>query len=813
MFDLIRRTTFAILLLPFLIGAAAAQDAEPQQAAVSTLVSEQVSALARLTARTDAVANTIAANAEDDAKLVDARLELEDILRETLAAGVAFRPRLSEINARLQELGPAPATGAEAAESELVSNERKALTAEKAEINVTLGKAEDLSVRVNGLINKIANLRRDLFTNLLTKRYSIRDMLSSQVVTDILNEGESFRQRVGASLRFAFRFKSQSLMLATVLAFGAAFIASFLGRRLFGRMVRRDPAVEQPSYISRLSVAFWSTLLPSVALIVFLALVSGLYQSYGVLNQDMAAYLDGLIGVIVIAFLVNRLSRSILSPDMPKWRLIAIEPAPARIIIWLVTALGLVVGLDGFAAIISDRLNSPLSTTIIKSLVAAVISGLLIVSVGQVKPFVDETGKSRPWPLWFRLVLFLLGFGSIIAAMAGFISLAQFISQQIVLTGTLVTTAYIGLLASRAISDEGGFAETAAGQWMKTDKGVDDAKLDQYGVLSSVIINVLLALLFVPLVLFQLRFQPGDIAAWLTKAANGFQIGTFSFSPLAILTGIGVFALGYFLTRYFQRWLDGTVMARGRVDPGVRNSIRTVVGYTGLAIAALISISAAGLDLSNLALVAGGLSLGIGFGLQNIVSNFVSGLILLAERPFKVGDWVEAGAISGTVRKISVRATEIETFQRQTVILPNSILINGAVGNWTHRNKLGRIEVPVNVVYASDPHKVRNALMDLTKAHPLVLRNPEPAVLFQGFSDTAMQFEVRAFVADVGTGGQVRNDLRFAVVDAFRREGIELAYTLRPPVAVVVEEKQQSGPVDAPPAEAKTNARPPRRRG
>jgi potassium efflux system protein len=103
--------------------------------------------------------------------------------------------------------------------------------------------------------------------------------------------------------------------------------------------------------------------------------------------------------------------------------------------------------------------------------------------------------------------------------------------------------------------------------------------------------------------------------------------------------------------------------------------------------------------------------------------------------------------------------------------------------------------------------------MDLTKAHPLVLRNPEPAVLFQGFSDTAMQFEVRAFVADVGTGGQVRNDLRFAVVDAFRREGIELAYTLRPPVAVVVEEKQQSGPVDAPPVEAKTKARPPRRRG
>ena len=143
-------------------------------------------------------------------------------------------------------------------------------------------------------------------------------------------------------------------------------------------------------------------------------------------------------------------------------------------------------------------------------------------------------------------------------------------------------------------------------------------------------------------------------------------------------------------------------MARGRVDPGVRNSIRTVVGYAGLALAALMGVSAAGIDLSNLALIAGGLSLGIGFGLQNVVSNFVSGLILLAERPFKAGDWIVAGDVSGTVKKISVRATEIETFQRQTMILPNSMLINTAVGNWTHKNKLGRMDIKVNVAYDAD---------------------------------------------------------------------------------------------------------------
>ncbi|TYL24951.1 mechanosensitive ion channel, partial [Streptococcus pyogenes] len=151
------------------------------------------------------------------------------------------------------------------------------------------------------------------------------------------------------------------------------------------------------------------------------------------------------------------------------------------------------------------------------------------------------------------------------------------------------------------------------------------------------------------------------IQAWAYRLATGVKIGSVTISFTGILTGIVVFVVGYFVTRWFQAWLDDSVMARGRVDTGVRNSIRLIVGYAGMALAALIGVSAAGIDLSTLALIAGGLSLGLGFGLQNVVSNFVSGLILLAERPFKVGDWIVAGDVSGTVKKISVRATEIET--------------------------------------------------------------------------------------------------------------------------------------------------------
>ena len=664
-----------------------------------------------------------------------------------------------------------------------VTTERQALATEKAEINVLLGKAEDLSVQVNGMINRISMLRRDLFTNLLTKRYELTDAIGDQVISDVLTEGQTLRQRLAAAIRGAYRFKFSALMSATSLALLAALAVHFIGRRLFGRLIDRDPGNQHPSYINRLSVAFWSTLLPSFAVLLCFGLAIWLFDTYGLFAGDILQLLAGFLGVIWLGVLINRLSRAVLSPDRPHWRLIRIEARPARILVWLMTVLAVIVGLDGLASLISDKLGSPLSVTIVKSLLGAILSSLVIITIAQVRPFIDENGASRPWPRWFRAILYVLGIGSILAAIFGYLSFAQFVSKQIVITGAMITTAYIGLLASRAISEEGGFAKTSIGSWMKSDNGVEDTKLDQLGVLFSVIINVLIVVIFLPFVLFQWGFQPGDIATWMNRAAGGFQIGTFSFSPFAIVTGVCVFIAGYFLTRWFQRWLDGTVMARGKVELGVRNSIRTVVGYAGMALAALIAISSAGLDLSNFALVAGGLSLGIGFGLQNIVSNFVSGLILLAERPLKVGDWVEAGAVSGTVKKISVRATEIETFQRQTVILPNSVLINGPVGNWTHRNKLGRIEVPVGVEYRSDAKKVYDVLLEIVRAHPMVLRNPEPMVLFTGFTDTAMTFEARGFLADINNGAVVRNDIRFSILDAFKDNAIALAYTLKPDLA------------------------------
>lgn len=767
----------SFVLVCLLAGGAFAQDPQDRQP-LSGIAAEQQAAIERLSTQADRLEKDINTNSEDDVRLVEIRLALEDLQADVLKSGVAFRPTLTDINAKLEALGPAPKDGAPA-ETDEKATQRAALSKEKSQINQVIGQAEDLLVRVNGLVNKIAVIRRDLFANTLMKRYQLRSAIGRDVGEAVGDQVSMLSRNISAWFRFVVRFKLQAALVATFFASLVGVIFYVVGRRVIARLLRKDPTAD-PDYLSRLSAAFWSTLMPSIALLLFLTLTVALYQSYNVLRGDISDYFIGLLQIFFTCFFVNRLSNAILSPDAPNWRLVKIEAQPARVLIWLTTAAALVVGLDRFTGIVTESLGSPLSVTILKGLFAALLVGALLMAVGSVKPFASEDGVARPWPSWFRATVYVLGTATILSALTGYISLAQFVSRQVVVTGAWVATAYIGLLASRAISDEGAFGSTSAGRWIKQTYDTEDSKLDQLGVLASVLINLLIVFAFLPVILFQWGFQAGDMAVWMRRLGAGFQIGTFTFSPLAILTGIIVFGIGYSVTRWFQSWIDGTVMARGRVDIGVRNSIRTVVGYAGMAIATLIGISAAGLNLSSFALIAGGLSLGIGFGLQNIVSNFVSGLILLVERPFKVGDWVVAGDVSGTVRKISVRATEIETFQRQTVMLPNSQLINNAVGNWTHRNRLGRIEVPVGVIHGTDPEHVYRVLLELARGSQLILKNPEPFVLFTGFSETAMNFEIRVFLADISNGSSVQNELRFGIVRAFLREGIEIAHTPRP---------------------------------
>ncbi len=317
------------------------------------------------------------------------------------------------------------------------------------------------------------------------------------------------------------------------------------------------------------------------------------------------------------------------------------------------------------------------------------------------------------------------------------------------------------------------------GRRITSRRPVEEARFDQIGVALSLVIGLVVILVGLPLILLQWGFRVEEIGTWLLTSVRGFRIGSVTISLTSIAFAILIFALGLVGTRALQRWLDSAVLERGRVDAGVRNSIRTITGYVGLVLVALMALSVAGVNFASLAFVAGALSVGIGFGLQNVVSNFVSGLILLAERPFRVGDIVETGTTLGTIQKISVRSTTIETFTRQSVIVPNSDLINGVVSNWTLGDRNARADIPVGVAYSADPRRVEALLLDIAQGHPLVMEDPPPMVAFIGFGASSLDFELRAYIANVSDKIPTTNELAYRIYERLKAEDIEIPFPQR----------------------------------
>ncbi len=383
---------------------------------------------------------------------------------------------------------------------------------------------------------------------------------------------------------------------------------------------------------------------------------------------------------------------------------------------------------------------------------------------------------------WIQAALLLALVTALVAEFLGFRNLARAAVEAVV--GTLVALGVFGL--ARQLFDEM-FDGLNAGrhpwhrrfrQLFALNAGDNVPGLVWVRIITSVFLWVVLLI-----VISRLWGVPDarllEAYAWITK---GFTVGLLHVNParilLAIITLTVLLALsGWIRSRLRRGWL-----LRSRMDRGAREATVTISGYIGVAVAVLVALAVAGFEFTNLAIIAGALSVGIGFGLQAIVNNFVSGLILLFERPVKTGDWIVVGDTEGYVKRISIRSTLIQTFDRADVIVPNSDLITNKVTNWMLYDTSGRIRVPVGVAYGSDTEKVREVLLQVAHAHSEVISDgtsPEPRALFLSFGDSALNFELRCHIRNIDMRRNVISDLNFAIDKAFREHGIEISFPQR----------------------------------
>lgn len=265
---------------------------------------------------------------------------------------------------------------------------------------------------------------------------------------------------------------------------------------------------------------------------------------------------------------------------------------------------------------------------------------------------------------------------------------------------------------------------------------------------------------------------------WLTTPL--FTIGKESFSAANLLKLSLFLVLLVWASRALRRVLTRRVFPRTQVDPATALAVSSLIFYTFLFLGLLVGLQAAGIDLSTLTVLFGALGVGIGFGLQTIASNFVSGLIILFERPIRIGDRIQVGDLHGRVARIRARATEVVTNDGISVIVPNSEFVSQRVVNWSHGDDKIRIRVPVGVSYGSDPERVRQALLEAAGSVEAVLKDPPPRVRLKGFGASAIEFELLGWTRELlHARGEFVSRVNFAIHAALKRHGIEIPYPQR----------------------------------
>jgi potassium-dependent mechanosensitive channel len=700
-------------------------------------------------------------------------------VREQLRERIdALEPQLNEIDTRLKQLGSAPPATAPPEDPALAA-ERERLTKSHGEIDAALRQARVLALRADQLGDRITERRRAIFTQRLFRRTS--SVLQLGFWKEVADGAQREVRSVGYLLDGWRGYALQNGGLSGLMLAAATLVALALGGLMFVRWWRTRGFVPRSetrfgkafaAMVSTFQVALTAPLCAAAVLLVF--------DAYGLVPPRIWALGKSLVLATTFASFGHGVAAGLLAPGEPHRRLIAIDDTTAlqlaRRFAWASRVLGVTI----FLSAIHRAVVAPVSLTIATSALFALIVMVLVVeALLRVREAREDGGTVSPRAQWVRAAAWLVAAAILISEALGYIGFAAFLAGRLLIVLAVLSALSISLVFTDALFTEVLTGETPRGRAIAATLGIGPRGVELIATVLSAVIRILLVLIAIVPILGRSGMFAVDAFGAVQGAVFGFRIGDITISLSAILGALLVLLVGIVATRAVQRWLQTRFLPRTGIEPSLQLSVSTIIGYVGVIAALTFALAELGIDVQKIALIAGALSVGIGFGLQSIVSNFVSGLILLAERPIRVGDQISVKGEDGHVRRISVRATEIETFDRASVIIPNSALITDVVKNWTHANVLRRIVIKVGVAYDSDPEQVRDILMACATEHPLVLKTPGPAVQLVAFGDDALQFEVYCVCADLASFGAVRSELHFEILKRFRAAGIVIPFPQR----------------------------------
>ncbi|KVL54573.1 DUF3772 domain-containing protein [Burkholderia territorii] len=725
-----------------------------------------------------------ATNSKELDELAEATQELSadvDKLQSQLA------PQRTQVQAQLDVLGPPPAPGA-SPETPAVEQQRATLNARKAQIDAALKQAADQKTNLANLNDQFSKLHRSLLKNQLAFRSG--SIFGAQfwmplfhLSPDDVQRLDDFNDELRDMLRSSWTPGQRAL---TTLLMIAAFAVWLGGRRIVERglawfCLNRLPPTRLRRSALALATAFSTLLATAVAVqILYLALAR-----HAELTSSMTDLWDQFAKLAVTCALIAGLGRALLCTKHPSWRLpaladpvaLAMKPFPG-----VLAALLLMSGtLESINRIVDTSLSVTLFGRGIVSLVVALTVGASILRANRVRSALAASGES---PEDRSTLAGLIHAGvtlaivvSLGALLIGYITVARFITYELVWFEIVLCSVYIMTQLTRDASESLFSANLSTGKQIKHLFALDDRHLDQaHTVVSGLGTSLLMLVAAIALLTGGFGTTPSDLLDSALAMIGGQRLQSLNIMPDRIMNAVIGFAIGFYLLRSVRRWLDGEFMPALGMDAGMRVSLITLFTNVGYVLLVLMTLGLLGVRWSNLAWIVSALSVGIGFGLQEIVKNFVSGLILLTERPVKVGDMVSIAGVEGDIRRINVRATEIQLNDRSTVIVPNSQLISQNVRNVTMGNSTqGVATLMLTFPLNTDPEQVRDLLLDAYREHPAILEKPAPSVTFSQLAPDGITLSVTGYVASPRIASSTKSDLLFEILKQLRAAQITLS--------------------------------------